>query len=196
MWSRIRLGLSRFLSKTTGLTGLLEFCARPKKLRVSRESGKFCLAVVGFFKLRDVDLVHLHHGVHDAFGFRFIRIAEHVAENDRADLPREAEFVFEPPARPGRSAIGGKFFPEIIDLLLRLAVHVERDRFGELELRAAVECYELNSVERKLHRHDRSRLASNLFRSLSWIARDLSDLRIFKNADVEFRCFLRFRIEP
>src|SRR5437867_805269 len=69
------------------------------------------------FQSGDVDLVHFHHRVHDALGFRFIGIAEHVAENDRADLPRETEFVFEPAAWPGRSAVSGKFLPEIIDLV-------------------------------------------------------------------------------
>src|SRR5947208_14054066 len=92
------------------------------------------LALRGFAQSIDVDLVHLHHGVHDALGFGFIRIAKHVAENDRVHLPRETEFVFEPTARSGRSAVGGKFLPEIIDLILGLAVDRERYRFGELEL--------------------------------------------------------------
>jgi hypothetical protein len=49
---------------------------------------------VRFLQRRDVDLVHLHHRVHDTLGFRRIGIGQHVAENDRADLPRESEFVF------------------------------------------------------------------------------------------------------
>ena len=77
---------------------------------------------VRFLQRRDVDLVHLHHRGHDALGFRFIRIAEHVAENNRVHLPRETEFVFEPTAWSGRSAVGGKFLPEIIDLVLGFAV--------------------------------------------------------------------------
>src|SRR4029450_2222214 len=95
-----------------------------------------------------------------------------------------------------RSAIGGKFLPEIIDLILGLAVDRERDRFGELELRAAVERDKVDSVERKLHRHYRSWWPSNFFRCFFRITGNLPDPRILKNAGVEFSCLLRFRIEP
>src|SRR5947207_1230318 len=76
----------------------------------------------GALERRDVDLIHLHHRIHDALGFRLIGIGQHIAENNRTHLPRETEFVFEPTARSGRSAVGGKFLPEIIDLVLGFAV--------------------------------------------------------------------------
>src|SRR5438067_11529232 len=110
----------------------------------------------------------------------------------RKNLPRETEFVFEPAARPRRSAIGRKFLPEIIDLLLCLAIHVERDRFGELELRSAIERDESNAIERKIHRHH----AALRPRTSLAVTRYSIDLRILKNAEVEFGRLLRFRIEP
>jgi len=76
----------------------------------------------------------LHHRFHDAIRLPGIGIAQHIVEKDRVDLPRETEFVFEPAALPGRSTVGGKFLPEIIDFILVLAVDRERDCFGELEL--------------------------------------------------------------
>jgi hypothetical protein len=163
-------------------------------VRIRRSS--FVISPCGLFQGGDVDLVHFHHRVHDARCFRFIGIGQHIAENDRVDLLGESEFVFEPAALPGRSAIGGKFLPEIIDLILGLAVDRERDRFSELELRSAVERHELDSVERKFHCHDRSRRSTGFLGGFFAITRDLPDLRILENADVEFSCLLRFRIEP
>jgi len=126
---------------------------------------------------------------HDAFGFRFIRIAEHVAED---------EFVFEAAAGPGRSAVGGKFLPEIIDLVLGLSVHVERDRFGELKLPRTLSG--LSAANSTLSRVNSTGMTDPTGRPVFLggffaITRDLSDLRIFENADVEFHCLLRFRIE-
>src|SRR5262249_4036080 len=81
-----------------------------------------------------------------------IAIGQPVAEKDRVDLPRETEFVFESAAPPSRSAVGGKFLPEIIDLILGLAVDRKRDRLGELELRAVLSATN-STVERKFHRY-------------------------------------------
>jgi hypothetical protein len=99
-----------------------------------RECSSHNLHPCGLFQDGNVDLIHFHQRVHDARCFRFIGIGQYIAENDRVGLPGESEFVFEPAAPPGRSAIGGKFFPEIIDFVLDLAVDRERDRFSELEL--------------------------------------------------------------
>src|SRR5207249_8833749 len=162
----------------------------------NRERDCLSSSLRGLFQGGNVDLVHFHHRFNDAIRLPGIRIGQHVAEKDWVDLPRETEFVLEPAAPPGRSAIGGKFLPEIIDLILGLAVDCERDRFGKLELRSTVERHELDSVERKLHRHDRSWRPANFFRRFFWITGNLPDLRILKNADVEFSCLLRFRIEP
>src|SRR5437667_12421402 len=112
-----------------------DFATRAKPMTsCERDCSSLILHPCGLFQGGNVDLVHFHHRFHDARCFRFIGIGQHIAENDRVDLPGESEFVFEPAAPPGRSAVGGKFLPEIIDLILGLAVDRERDRFGELEL--------------------------------------------------------------
>src|ERR1043166_9682966 len=92
----------------------------------------------GSFQRGDVDLVHFHHRIHHALGLGFVRITEHVAENDGGHLPRKPEFVFEPAARARLAAMGEKFLQKITDLVLSLAVHVERDRLVELKLPPAV----------------------------------------------------------
>src|SRR5207249_1511824 len=162
----------------------------------NRERDCLSSSLRGLFQGGNVDLVHFHHRFNDAIRLPGIRIGQHVAEKDWVDLPRETEFVFEPAAPPGRSAVGGKFLPEIIDLILGPAVDRERDRFGELELRAAVERHEVDSVESKLHRYDRSWRPANFFRCFFWITGNLPDPRILENADVEFRRLLRLGIEP
>ena len=63
-------------------------------MRVRRSS--LVISPCGLFQSGNVDLVHFHQRVHDARCFRFIGIGQHIAENDRVDLPGESEFVFEP----------------------------------------------------------------------------------------------------
>ncbi len=125
----------KFLPRHSGWTGAgaIPEIGRSNLLRRQQRRTREGIAS-GFFQGGNVDLVHFHQRVHDARCFRFIGIGQHIAENDRVDLPGESEFVFEPAAPPGRSAIGGKFFPEIIDFLLGLAIDCKRDRFGKLEL--------------------------------------------------------------
>ena len=57
----------------------------------------------------------------------------------RYDLPEESVLVRDPSALHFLPAASGELLPVIIDLLLRVAVNHERDGFGELELRSAVQ---------------------------------------------------------
>src|SRR5437867_10507815 len=112
-----------------------DFATRAKPMTsCERDCSPLILHPCGLFQGGDVNLVHFHHRFHDAIRLPGIGIGQHIGEKDRVDLPRETEFVFEPAAPPSQSAVGRKFLPEIIDLILRLAVDRERDRFGELEL--------------------------------------------------------------
>ena len=82
--------------------------------------------------------------------------------------------------------------PEMIDLVLGVAHHLERHRFVELELRSAVERGEGLSFELELDDHDRARrLAVDLAAGLG-VAADLFDLRIGKDRGVELRRVLGF----
>src|SRR5262245_16928395 len=114
----------------------------PRSFRmVTRLNRKLCsnksplISVVQRF---DVDLLHLKHRVHDAFGFRGVLLVQHVNQHSWSDLPRQAEFVFYPTAGRFLSTVSGQFPPEIIHFLLRFAVYDKGDGFIEFELRTAV----------------------------------------------------------
>src|SRR6185312_7952100 len=58
------------------------------------------LSLAGRFERRDVDLLHFHHGEEGALRRLRLRVPEELHDPERLDLPREAELVLEPPARP------------------------------------------------------------------------------------------------
>ena len=82
---------------------------------------------------------------------------------------------------------------KIIDLLLRVAVDHERDGFGELELRSAVQGGELLAIQLQGHRHHLAFLFGKFF---AGVMRDLFHLRILEHRDVEICRFFRLIIEP
>src|SRR5262245_4171065 len=94
--------------------------------------------VVSSLQFRDVDLFHLKHRVHDAFGLLGVLLVQHVNQDGWSDLPRHAEFVLEPAARGFLPASRDKIVPIIVHFFLGLTVHNKRNRFVELELRTAV----------------------------------------------------------
>src|ERR1700722_17292457 len=88
----------------------------------------------------DVELGHLHHGLHGP------GVLEQGGELGGYDLPGEAEPVLEPAAL-ALAAAGGGFGPVGIDLLLGVAADDEGDGLGELEGGPAVERGEALAVE-------------------------------------------------
>src|SRR5262245_47285870 len=72
-----------------------------------------------------VDLRHRHHRGHYPIGPRPVFVPDHLEQHSRAYLPRQPVLVLEPPAlavlAPRRQPL-----PEIVDLLLRLALHQQR----------------------------------------------------------------------
>src|SRR6267154_6713882 len=100
----------------------------------SAGSAGICLLEVG-----DNDLLHLHHGLHDAVGLFAVGIAEVTAECLGHDLPGQSELVLEPSASRFLAAVGGQFIPEVVHLFLGLDADEERDRLVELVFWAAIE---------------------------------------------------------
>src|SRR5438067_7179518 len=80
-----------------------------------------------------------------------------------------------------------------IDLLLRVAVDHERDRFGELEVRSAVQGGKFLPIQLERHRHHLAFLFGKFF---AGVVCDLLDLRILEYRDVEICRFFRLIIEP
>src|SRR5437763_6409165 len=149
------------------------------------------LSRVGALQLCDVELLHLHHRFADALGFRAVRVLKQLAEHGRDDLPRHAVFVLQPSALHLLSA-GGKLLPQLVDLLLGLAIDDERYRFVELELRSAVEREELLPVELEGDGHHGSRRTGCPLR----ITGNAGDLRVLEDGGVELRCLLGLAVEP
>src|SRR5436190_19263437 len=86
--------------------------------------------VVRVLERFDLDLVHLEHRLHhavDAFG---VPVGQHLIEHARDDLPGHTEAVREPATRIRISTLRQRV-PVMVDLLLRVAVHDERDRSRE-----------------------------------------------------------------
>src|SRR5512146_1748433 len=94
---------------------------------------------VGSPQRADVELLHLHHRLHHASRALGIGILDELEQRRRDDLPGQAEPVLEPPALTFLSAAGRELPPQLVHLLLRLAVDHERDRLGELEVWPAVQ---------------------------------------------------------
>ena len=105
---------------------------------------------------------------------------------------------FSHPHGPSSPPVGERR-PERVDLLLRLAVHEERDRLGERVVRAAVERGELLALEPERHGHRRAGLAGA---GLA-VARDPEDLRVaggagprVEHGHVELGGLLGLVVEP
>ena len=113
-----------------------------------------------------------------------------------SDLPRQTESVLEPTALRLFTAISGEFLPKIIHFFLRLAVHDERDRFIEFELRSAVQSDELLAFELELNRQHRSRRPPARFGRLLIVAEDSPDLRVLEDRRVKLHRFFGLLIEP
>src|SRR5258708_6440608 len=144
---------------------------------------------------RDIDLAHLQHRAHDPLRRFGISVRQHLRHGLRDDLPREAELVLEPPAG-ALFPVLCQLAPEVVDLLLRFAVDLERHRLVELEMRAAVERQEFLPFELELHGHHRSRLLAVNLESLFSIAADFPDFGILEDGSVKFRRLLGLRVEP
>src|SRR5688500_13292927 len=90
----------------------------------------------------EVEFLHGKDRGHDPLAFRGVLLLHPPAQLGRHHLPGETVLVGEPAADAFPSA-GGELGPILVDFLLALAVHHERDRFTERELGTSVESQEL-----------------------------------------------------
>ena len=91
---------------------------------------------------RNIHLNHFHHRLHRPLRALFILTTEPLLQLDRHDLPAEPELVLQPPTLALGPAALEQLAPVVVYLGLVLAVDLERDGFGELELRPAVQSHE------------------------------------------------------
>jgi len=150
-------------------------------------------AVIGLFQHFDVELLHLHERLRDTLRCGRVGALQHLDERGRHDLPGQSELVLQPAARTFLAAIGSQLAPIVVDLVLRLAHDLERDRLAELELRAAVEAKEFLPFEFELNRHHGARLPAKAFLA---IAGGAKDARVLEDRHVEIGGRLGFLVEP
>ena len=127
----------------------------------------------------DVNFVHLEHRLHDPLRFFLVLVIEQLAQNRGNNLPRHAEFIFQPAAFRFFPA-SGKLLPEVINFILSSATDEERNGFREFELRPTVQRHELHSVEMECGGH--SAYAFNF--------------RVLEDGRVKLRRFPGFAVEP
>ena len=144
-------------------------------------------------ELGDIDLAHLEHRLHGAARTLRIGISNQLVQLARHDLPRQAESVLEPSARPRLASVRRERIPQPVDLLLVLALDDERHRLVEAEIRSAVEALEVLAIEREIDRQDHpGRPAGRVGRG----APDLVDAAARQQARVEPGRLLSLAVEP
>src|SRR5204862_5514365 len=110
---------------------------------------------------------------------------------------RQPVLVLEPPALLRfRIAPVAEPFPVVLDLVLRLAVYLERHRFVEFEDRPAIERRERLAVELEAHHHDGTWRPMMELLPRARIACDRGDARILEDLDVVRRRFFGLIVEP
>jgi hypothetical protein len=148
-------------------------------------------ALVGALQLIYIELFHFKHRVYDTLPTLGVFILHHPSKGDRDDLPGDAISILEPAALL-LPAILGQLIPELIDLLLRFAVDIERDGRCELVHRAAVERHEILALELECN----DRYGSGMVGIFIFETVDFDYLRIIKNGSVIIHRFLSLFIEP
>src|SRR5436305_8785877 len=136
-------------------------------------------------------LLHLQHGVHHSLRFGDIFFLQELTQGIGNDLPRYSEFILEPPTTFFRSP-NRKFFPIVIDFLLRFALHKERYGRREFESGTAVQSHKFLSVQFKGDRHH----GSFWNRTSISPAGHVHDPRVLEDREIKINCFLGVVIEP
>src|SRR5713101_8496335 len=103
----------------------------------------------GSLQERNVEFLHVKHRFEGSSRCSGIRAFQHGDQYGGDDLPRDPEFVLEPPALHFFSACGEPV-PEHIHLLLRLTVDDKGNSRCESKLRPAVEGHKVLSIENEL----------------------------------------------
>ncbi len=144
-----------------------------------------------FLQRGHVELDHASHRAHGAIGLVPVGVLQHRDQPSRSDLPRHAETVRQPTARHRLAAVHPPL-PVVIDLVLRVALHEQRDGRHELEFRSAVERHELLTFQ---FEHDCEHAADRSGARLD-MTHDLDDARAPENADIVVDRLFGTAVEP
>jgi hypothetical protein len=148
-------------------------------------------AFVGLLKFGDIQFPHSEHGLHCPLGALRVRSGNQRWKHGRHHLPGHSVPILQPAAHAFRTAVGQRC-PVPVHGGLVLAVHNEGYGFGEAGLPGPVQCRKRAPFQFKvdgdcLTRGSRAALAK---------PRDINDLRLVEDADVELCGLLRLVLEP
>src|SRR5713101_7108144 len=118
-------------------------------------------------------------------------VGHHVLQAGIIDLPGQPIAVLQP-AAVALLAAGDERVPQPVDVLLDLAVDVERDRLVELEMGPAVDGDEILALELEGNRHDRALRP----RAAIVIARPRDDARVLEDGGIEAHRLPGIGVEP
>src|SRR4029079_7866134 len=108
------------------------------------------------------------------------RVCDKLSHSLVPPLPGQAIAVSPPAARALLAAVG-ELLPEVVDLVLVVAVDQEGDGLVELEVRAAVDAGEAHAADLPVHRHDHAGLARSSLR----VMRLVQHAAFLEDRDVE-----------
>ena len=149
--------------------------------------------MVGLLQHVDVKLHHLHHGFHHAPGFVAILIVEHLRQDVRHNLPRDAKFVFQPATLHRLAAVRDQGVPQTVDFSLVFTRDGQRNRVVEAVVRSAVERVILLSGEREI---DEEGFACFGTRRVDACVQNPIDACVVENRRIKLRGLFGLAIEP
>src|SRR4051812_39279432 len=148
-------------------------------------------------QLGDIELLHLQHRFHRPVGFPPVRIAQQLDHPRRHHLPGQPELVLDPATllRLGITTLA-ELVPVVVHLFLVSTHDLKRDRFGELELGAAIQSGERLSVELELDGENLARRLPMDLRPSLRIPTDPSYFRVLEDTGIKPRRVFGLAVEP
>ena len=162
-------------------------------MRLAGQRARLGGLIIGLLQRVDIQLYHLHHGFHHALGFFSILIVDHLRQDVRHDLPRDAKFVLQPATLHRLAAVRDQGVPQTVDFGLVLTRDDQRNRVVEAVVRSAVERVILLSGEREI---DEEGFACFGTRRVDACAQNPIDARVEENRRIKLRGLFRLAIEP
>ena len=140
----------------------------------------------------DDDFRHLHHRLERIVAVVAVESLECGAESGWNDLPTHAPTVFAPSAHAFAATVADKSVPDAVDVVLRIACHLEADGLVVREVRPTVQCNEGTTEQFKLNREHRTFWV--VF-GISLMVACFPEAGIGEKINVELRGLERFGVE-
>src|SRR5579871_2736321 len=141
---------------------------------------------------RYVDFLHRHHRLEGASA-RFATRSQGLGQCPWRDLPRDAPFVFAPPALAFLAAVAHNGVPVAVCLFLTVGRDLERERLAVLECGTAIETDASNASHGEVDGQYITRLAARI---VGRRAMHRNHATVGKGCGVEASCSLGLPVKP